>query len=126
MSKIAWENRAKAPDQKRQTVNKISGSNKHYQQKQSTAYGEELGGDDVILDSVIQGRLPKEVAFEQKPAGSEDLAMKMGIPDRGKQQMNTLGGRSTLSAFEEHRGRQQVKSVPPSTAAYQPHTATDI
>ena len=41
-----------------------------------------------------------------------------GIPDRGKQQMNKVGGRSTLNIFEEHRGGQQVKSVPPNTAAY--------
>lgn len=67
---------------------------------------------------MIQGRLPKKLAFEQKPEGSEDPAMKKGIPDRGKQQMNKLGGRRTLNIFEEHRGRQQVKSVPPNTAAY--------
>lgn len=90
-------NLAKAPEQRRETVNKVLGSNKYYQQKQKrTEKSWGGGGDDVLLDSVIRGKLPKKVAFGQKPEGSEDPAMKKGIPDRGKQQMNKLGGRSTL------------------------------
>lgn len=35
-----------------------------------------VGERGVILDSVIQGRLPREEAFEQRPEESEDQAMK--------------------------------------------------
>ena len=74
-----------------------------------------MGAEEVILDSVVQGRLPKEVGFEQRPEGSEDQTMKKSIPDEGKQQARRQGGRSTLGIFEEQQGRQRVRAVPPST-----------
>lgn len=43
-----------------------------------------------FLDSVIQGRLPRRWHLSRSLEGSEDPAMKKGIPDRGKQQMNKL------------------------------------
>lgn len=60
-----------------------------------------MGERGVILDSVIQGRLPREEAFEQRPEESEDQAMKKSDRDKDKQQAKRPGGGSTLGRLED-------------------------
>lgn len=48
---------------------------------------------EVILDTVTQGWLPKQAAFEQRPEGNEDHTMEKSLPDKGnsKQKCWELG-----------------------------------
>lgn len=48
---------------------------------------------EAILDTVTQGRLPKQAAFEQRPEGNEDHTMEKSLPDKGnsKQKCWELG-----------------------------------
>lgn len=65
---------------------------------------------------MTKGWLPKQAAFEQKPEGDEDQAMRKSIPDKenSKQKCWELG--ISVVYLKKFKESQHVRAVPPNAA----------